>query len=232
MSGVFGYIFQSADGTRVYKMPHGHEKSSYEYLQNELYILKYLSTKQDIVSSIPVFYGSRIVSEKGVGLQMEKLQVRNRVFFPRFLRSQLSELKEWISSCFRQLEKLHRYILHMDLHSDNIMFRAPAGSKYPQIVFIDYGTSVTMDDLAMIQMEEDSRIVMLFKEYEKKQLRDFLASHFRYLWNKKILKEIVVHNFSPREHDQIDKFHDRIYRLQAENFFRRPSLLQSATIRV
>lgn len=222
--GAFGRVTPSQTPQRVLKIPHSDDPTTkyMRALENEAHILNILTKKK--VGCVPKYYGRTTQNQKGYpALQMQYLPIQQADVRTYLTKLSAKEFHDFLMQCFACLEKLHRHVLHMDLHEGNVMFRRPnAEIPYPQLVFIDFGYSVTLEDvLRNYPSPKAAELVELYKRYERYQLYSILVGLYENQQQQqqqkeqskhvKTIKSIphVEHTFRlKKEADMADEFHD------------------------
>ena len=174
--GAFAYVSR-IQNHRVLKVPKTEDPETRygRALANEAYILDLLTRKK--VACIPEYFGPR-----KTGLQMQYLPIQQADLKSYLQHLDLSQFREFLMQCFACLDALHRHVLHMDLHSGNLMFRPPTPSQpYPRLVFIDFGYSITPQDAIrnfprrLLQGGPSlPEMIELYKRYERYELYGIL----------------------------------------------------------
>ena len=226
--GAFGRVVLLKDKQkqkRVLKIPHTDDPSTkyMRSLENEAYVLDVLTRKR--LTCVPQYYGQTKQVEKGFpALQMQYLPIAQADVRSYLKDLSPDEFREFLMQCFACLEELHRHVLHMDLHSGNVMFRRPTPEiPYPQLVFIDFGYSVFIKDVLRNYPSLDVKsLIELYKKYERYELYSILVEMYedqqqqqrqqQQLQEKiKAINSIpdVPHRFyGTKEADMAQEFHD------------------------
>jgi hypothetical protein len=226
--GAFGQVVVHASQNKVRKIPYSKDPTTkyVRSLENEAYILHYLTKKK--VQCIPQYFGMRQTFQ----LQMQYLPIP-QIDLRSYLKDlSLDQFHEFVRHCFMCLEALHRHVLHMDLHRDNIMFRRPTTeTSYPQLVFIDFGFSVTLKDTLRNYPSSSSdldvhALMERYKRHERYQLYGILLDMYeeqQQSSSQQTLERIeMLQRFRPsprvsqQEREEMDEFHDTCYRIVLE----------------
>ena len=226
--GAFGRVVlkDKQKQKRVLKIPHTDDPSTkyMRSLENEAYVLDVLTRKG--VTCIPRYYGQTKQAQKGFpALQMQYVPIPQTDVRSYLKDLSPDEFRDFLMRCFACLEELHRHVLHMDLHSGNVMFRRPtANIPYPQLVFIDFGFSVFVNDvLRNYPSSNVKHLVELYKKYERYELYSILLEMYEDQQQQqqqqqqetveaiKAMKSIpdIPHRFyGTKEADVAQEFHD------------------------
>ena len=223
--GAFGQVVVQESQHKVRKIPFSKDPTTkyMRSLENEAYILHYLTKKK--VQCIPQYFGMRQTFQ----LQMQYLPIP-QIDLRSYLKDlSLDQFHEFLRHCFMCLEALHRHVLHMDLHRDNIMYRRPnTENPYPQLVFIDFGVSVTVKDTLRnypsLDKDDVNALMERYKKYERYQLFGILLDMYEEQQSsQQTLQRIQrLERFRPQprvtqqEREEMDEFHDTCYMMVLE----------------
>jgi len=220
--GAFAYV-SKIQNHRVLKVPKTNDPNTRyaRALANEAFILDLLTKNK--VACIPEYFGPR-----KTGLQMQYLPIQQADLKSYLKQLDLTQFREFLVRCFACLDALHRHVLHMDLHSGNLMFRSPTPSQpYPRLVFIDFGYSITPRDAIRNfpqRLFQDGpslpEMIELYKKYERYELYGIFlelyeeqqSQHDTTTQNKqriRLLQQVAKRaTFTRQEREWIDEFHD------------------------
>lgn len=216
--GAFARVVPSTTPHRIIKIPHSDDPGLryHRAIENEASILQLLTKKK--LSCIPLYYGK---SSQGT-LQMQYLPVQQVDVLSYLKTLDISQFHDFLMHSFTCLESLHRHILHMDLHNENLMFRAPTHqTPFPQLVFIDFGYSITLKDALhrfppLKGGPSNKDLIELYKKYERYQLFSILLELYEETQDAQDRVQAIrqISNlgrgypFTRQEKKWIDDFHD------------------------
>lgn len=133
------------------------------------------------------------------------------------------QFQEMIRCAFRDLQRMHRYIFHMDLHTDNLMIRVQEpktkrSHRQIQVVFIDFGMAIQISEA---RRYFSTTILSLLKQMETYQLYQFFFQTFTKSWQRQLLKLVVPSppQFTDEEFHLYDDVHDFCYNLVTQGRF-------------
>jgi thiamine kinase-like enzyme len=222
--GAFGRITQSSTPQRILKVPHTNDPSTryMHALENEARVLKFLTKKR--LTCIPHFHGVTTQKQEGFpALQMQYLPISQSDVRSYLKDLSLDQFHDFLMHCFASLDQLHRYALHMDLHRGNVMFRPPNSEvRFPQLVFIDFGYSVMLNNVLKNYPSSDDHIHALietYKKYERYELYGILVGMYEDQQQQRLSQRPQVHMIQSipnvphrfhgtKEEDMVQQFHD------------------------
>jgi len=119
-------------------------------------------------------------------------------------------LRTVIQHAFRDLQRFHRIAIHMDLHTDNGMFRKTRdkkGKEHVQFVLIDFGMTLLLSDL---KQYFSNSIIALLKKMETRHLYTLFQYAFPEKWQQSILRSFLpsIPVLSEKEEMMYDDIHD------------------------
>lgn len=159
--GSFGRVQDTQKQQIVIKKPRADVAKCIDSLQNEIHIYEVLDAVRPRLRCIPRFYKSD--------------STKNNFLMQKIMPS-LSGLKktgiDFFKDAFACLALLHNYILHMDLGSSNVGYRKTSN----EIVFFDFGNSVTIGDLRDAGVSP--KAIDLYRYSEMQELYEILEMQF------------------------------------------------------
>lgn len=158
--GNFGIVQETQNQKIVSKRPRIITGRYLASFKNEVRIYKILDSIQPQITCIPHFYGFNSIKND---FTMQKIQPTLTGIDPTF---------EFFQNAFLCLSHLHQYILHMDLGVSNVGIR----TSNHEIVFFDFGNSVTIEDLKKVGIT--NRAINLYREGEMRQLYEIFENMF------------------------------------------------------
>lgn len=159
--GCFGRVQDTQTEGVVIKKPRADASKYIRSLQNEVRIYKILDAIRPRLQCIPRFYTSDTTRNDFL---MQKI-------VPSLKNIKIPSVK-FFSDAFACLSHLHQYILHMDLNSSNIGYRKTTN----EIVFFDFGNSVTIEDLKIAGIS--SKAIDLYRYSEMQELCEIFETAF------------------------------------------------------
>lgn len=210
--GLFGSITISQDGKTVTK--HVKSTNDTKVYQNEIRIMKVLQNQKTPSSQGWIPRNTEWnASQKTLTMQrlpFSEDTVKN--IFPKNASvQQKTQFRLLVKNALRDLGRLHRVVLHMDLHTENMMIRETIHRKTQerqyQLVFIDFGMSLLLSD---VKRYFQTPIITLLKKMEKYHVYMFFKYSCPHTWQQQILNDIFtpVPSFTEEEEHMYDDIHD------------------------